>query len=79
MENLELGEEALGAGSHGMVLGLWGKNLGWDGDAGGKGGLSNFETGKLHKVGGSAGTEQGLPVCEIGGKGDRCGRMLGKP
>ena len=75
----ELGEEGLGAGSQGKGLGPWGRNMRWGGGAGGKGGLGGSEAGKLHRAGGSSRTGQGLPMCQIEGKGDGCGRMLGKP
>lgn len=39
----------------------------------------NSETGKLQKAGGFAGAGRRLPICNIGDKGDGCGRMLGKP
>lgn len=75
----KLEEEGLGAGSQGKDQGPWGRSLGWGGGAGGKGGSCCSEARKLHRVGGSVGTGRGLPMHETRGRGDGCGRMLGKP
>lgn len=41
--------------------------------------MVNSETGKLQRAEGFGEAERGLPMCNIGDKGDGCGRMLGKP
>ena len=70
----ELGDERLGAGSQGKVLGPWVRSLGWGG------GVVERETWavlKLQRAGGSDWTGQGFPMCEISGKSNGCEGYLG--
>lgn len=51
----------------GKIAGPWGRILGWGGGTSGKESWGDPERGKLHKVGGSAMTGQGISVHKIWG------------